>query len=77
MARYTYSLAHLSVDRRLRRTTIVRHALLLRVLLHLGAVTFIFSLALGFLFLLLGLPFFADFLKFCGRASVMNTNKDA
>jgi hypothetical protein len=55
----------------------MRHTLLLRVLLHLGAVTFVFSFALGFLFLLLGLPFFADFLKFCSRASVMNINEAA
>lgn len=67
LTRYAYCLAHLSVDRRLRRTTIVRDTLLLRMLVHLGALAFVVSLALSLLFLLLRLPFFADLLKFCAR----------
>lgn len=42
----------------------MRNALLLRVLLHLSAVTLVVSLARGLFFLLLGLPFFANFLEF-------------
>jgi len=63
LARYTNGLAHLSVDRSLRRTTVVCHTLLLSVLVHLSALTFVVGLTLGFLFLLLCLPFFANFLK--------------
>ena len=67
LAWHTYSLSHLSIDRRLRRTTVVRNTLLLllllMLLLHLSAMTLIVGLARGFLFLLLGLPFFADLLK--------------
>jgi len=63
LARYTYGLAHLSVDRSLRRATVVGHTLLLSVLVHLGSLTFVVGLTLGFLFLLLSFPFFANFLE--------------
>ena len=54
----------------------MRNTLLLRMLLlHLSAVTLIVSLARGFLFLLLGLPFFADLLElYCGML-VMHINQ--
>lgn len=64
LARYTNSLAHLSVDWRLRRTAVMRDALLLRVLLHLCAMTLVLGLALSLLFLLLRLPFLSNFLEF-------------
>jgi len=63
LARYTDGLTHLSVDRSLRRAAVVGHTLLLSMLVHLGALTFVVGLTLGFLFLLLCLPFFANFLK--------------
>jgi len=52
-----------AVDRSLRRAAVVGHTLLLSMLVHLGALTFVVGLTLGFLFLLLCLPFFANFLK--------------
>ena len=70
MARYTYGLAHLSVDRSLRRATVVGHTLLLSVLVHLGSLTFVVGLTLGFLFLLLSFPFFANFLELWPKVSV-------
>jgi hypothetical protein len=71
LARYTNGLAHLSVDRSLRRTTVVCHTLLLSVLVHLSALTFVVGLTLGFLFLLLCLPFFANFLKLWPKVSIV------
>ena len=44
----------------------MRHTLLLCVLVHLGALAFVISLALSLLFLLLSFPFLADFLELCG-----------
>lgn len=70
LARYTYGLAHLSVDRSLRRATVVGHTLLLSVLVHLGSLTFVVGLTLGFLFLLLSFPFFANFLELWPKVSV-------
>jgi hypothetical protein len=43
---------------------VVLLALLLHVLLHLGAVSLVLGLARSLLLLLLGLPLFADFLEF-------------
>jgi hypothetical protein len=57
------SLSHLSVGRSLGWATVVRNALLLRVLVHLSALAFIISLALSLLLLLLCLPFLADLLE--------------
>jgi hypothetical protein len=70
LARYTNGLAHLSVDRSLRRATVVSHTLLLSVLVHLGALTFVVGLTLRFLFLLLRFPFFANFLKLWLKVSI-------
>jgi hypothetical protein len=74
LARYTNGLAHLSVDRSLRRATVVSHTLLLSVLVHLGALTFVVGLTLGFLFLLLRFPFFANFLKLWLKVSIHVAN---
>ena len=70
LARYTDGLTHLSVDRSLRRAAVVGHTLLLSMLVHLGALTFVVGLTLGFLFLLLCLPFFANFLKLWLKVSI-------
>lgn len=50
----------------------MRDALLLRVLLHLCAMTLVLGLALSLLFLLLRLPFLSNFLEFCSQESVMH-----
>jgi hypothetical protein len=68
LAGYAYSLAHLSIRRCLRRATVMRNALLLRVLVHLSALAFVISLALSLLLLLFGLPFLADFFKLCDES---------
>ena len=70
MARYTDGLTHLSVDRSLRRAAVVGHTLLLSMLVHLGALTFVVGLTLGFLFLLFCLPFCANFLKLRLKVSI-------
>lgn len=70
LTRYTNGLTHLSVDRSLRRATVVSHTLLLGVLVHLGALTLVVGLTLGFLFLLLSLPFFANFLELWLKVSI-------
>lgn len=62
------SLSHLSVGRSLGWATVVRNALLLRVLVHLSALAFIISLALSLLLLLLCLPFLADLLELCNKS---------
>lgn len=68
LARNAYSLTHLSVDRCLRRAAVVRNTLLLRMLVHLSALAFVVSLALGLLLLLLGLPFLTDFFEFWNQS---------
>lgn len=68
LARNTNSLTHLSVGRSLRWATVMRNALLLRVLVHLSALAFIISLALSFFLLLLCLPFLADLLELCNKS---------
>ena len=70
LTRYTDGLTHLAVDRSLRRAAVVGHTLLLSMLVHLGALTFVVGLTLGFLFLLLCLPFFANFLKLWLKVSI-------
>ena len=58
-------LSHLPIHGGLgRAATVVLLALLLHVLLHLGAVALVLGLARSLLLLLLGLPLFADFLEF-------------
>lgn len=69
LAWHTNGLTHLPIDGCLRRASIVRNALLLRVLVHFGALALIVGLALSLLFLLLGFPFLADFLELCNIKS--------
>lgn len=64
-------LAHLSIDRCLGWTTVVRNTLLLRVLVHLDALAFVVSLALSLILLLLSFPLLANFLEFCNQTSVV------
>lgn len=68
LTRNANSLPHLSIGGSLGWATVMRNALLLRVLVHLGALAFIISLALGLLFLLLCLPLLADLLELCSES---------
>jgi hypothetical protein len=61
LAWHTNSLSHLPINRGFTRRTSFVDALLL-----ISTVALIIGLALGLFFLLLRLPFFADFLKLCG-----------
>lgn len=75
LAGHTDSLAHLSVDRCFWWAAVVGNTLLLRVLMHLGALAFVVSLALSLLLLLLGLPFLADLFELCDQMSVVKIEK--
>lgn len=71
---HTYGLSHLSVDWCLRRAAVVRNTLLLLVLLlHFSAVALVVGLARGLLLLLLGFPFFANFLELYSEKLVKHT----
>lgn len=59
LARYTYGLSHLSIDRRFTRWTT-----LVRTLLLVGTVSLFVCLSLCLFLLLLGLPFLTDLLEF-------------
>jgi DNA-binding transcriptional ArsR family regulator len=75
LTRHTNSLSHLSIDRRFRRATVMRDTLLLSMLLHLGAMTLVISLASSFFLLLLSFPFFANFFELYNEMSAMHTNE--
>jgi hypothetical protein len=64
LAGHADSLTHLAVDGRL-------GAVLVTAVLVSGALPLLVGLALGFLFLLLCLPFFANFLKLWPKVSIV------
>lgn len=65
LTRNTDSLTHLTIDGGFARSTTLMDALL-----HIGSMSLLVSFACSFLFLLLCLPFLANFLKFCRNKSV-------
>lgn len=61
LSRHTDCLSHLSIDR-----WFTRRSAVVLTLLHIGTVSFVVSLACGFLLLLLCLPLFSNLFELCG-----------
>ena len=67
--RYAYCLSHLTVDRSIGGVVVGCAA-------FGGTLSLLFGLALGFLLLFLGFPFFANFFEFCEVAKLATYNTD-